>query len=800
MRGALPSAPLAPRHTTYSRPSTSTAHDRAGRECGGEQLAHAGEPSRVARRSRSSSDAPRATARPSTKHSSGAFVRSPLSCAAKPARSSSCSAAVASTSSVAGSMPGGGGDAQCRLGDPVHRVPSRQLTIRSDARVQLTRRIGRADREDRDAAALAAQHVAPQRVGRRCEGIRRHRVDDEPGALVELGLELARAPSPRSRRTRGARASSRAEPASDRGRGRRCRGRRGAAPSRCRRSASPRASAMTASGETGPPMNTTRGRARDVVPVGEHVVERGRARPVEHDAERAVVAVFEHRASRCGRSSDRRAAASRRAAGRAWRQAVLDSRRLALAPVSRAATSHPRVRSPPSVLDELRDAVGAEHVLTDPDVVAGYVVDWTGRFRGATPAVVRPGDVDEVARVVRDLRDARASRSCRRAATPASSADRCRCTARSSSTCAASTRSARSTRRRRRSPRAPASRSRACRRTRASAGWEYGVDLGARDTATVGGTVATNAGGVHVLRYGSTRRQVVGVEAVLADGSVIGRLDGLEKDNTGYDLGGLLCGSEGTLAVVTAARLRLVPASAARRRRVARVRRCRRRARRGRGAAAGGRRACAALEFFEQRGLDLVCAQLGRRRRRFRAHHGAYVLVEAAGRSDPTDGARRGRRRTRARARRRGGDRRTRGRTRCGATARRTPRRSTARPAAQARRDAAGRSARASSSRASGPPSRRSRPTRRCGCSVTRATATCTSTSPASNPTTSASPTRCCASSPSCTVRSAPSTASASRSGRWVHLTRSPAELHAFRAIKDALDPNGILNPHVLVP
>ena len=77
--------------------------------------------------------------------------------------------------------------------------------------------------------------------------------------------------------------------------------------------------------------------------------------------------------------------------------------------------------------------------------------------------------------------------------------------------------------------------------------------------ATVGGTIATNAGGVHVLRYGATRRQVIGVEAVFADGRVMRRLDGLEKDNTGYDLAGLLCGSEGTLAVITAARLRLVP-------------------------------------------------------------------------------------------------------------------------------------------------------------------------------------------------------------------------------------------------
>src|SRR6185295_17125939 len=89
------------------------------------------------------------------------------------------------------------------------------------------------------------------------------------------------------------------------------------------------------------------------------------------------------------------------------------------------------------------------------------------------------------------------------------------------------------------------------------AGWQYGVDLGAREVATVGGMIATNAGGVHVLRYGPTRRQLVGVEAVLADGRIVRRLDGLEKDNSGYDIAGLVCGSEGTLAVVTAARLRL---------------------------------------------------------------------------------------------------------------------------------------------------------------------------------------------------------------------------------------------------
>ena len=90
-----------------------------------------------------------------------------------------------------------------------------------------------------------------------------------------------------------------------------------------------------------------------------------------------------------------------------------------------------------------------------------------------------------------------------------------------------------------------------------------GVDFGARDSATIGGMVATNAGGVNVLRHGAMRRQIAGIEAVLGTGPCCAP-PGLLKDNTGYDLAGLLCGSEGTLGIVTAVRLRLVPAPALR--------------------------------------------------------------------------------------------------------------------------------------------------------------------------------------------------------------------------------------------
>lgn len=85
------------------------------------------------------------------------------------------------------------------------------------------------------------------------------------------------------------------------------------------------------------------------------------------------------------------------------------------------------------------------------------------------------------------------------------------------------------------------------------------VDFGARGSCTIGGMIATNAGGNRVLKYGMTRDMVLGLEAVLADGSVIGRLSGLTKDNTGYPLHQWMVGSEGTLALVTRAVLRLHP-------------------------------------------------------------------------------------------------------------------------------------------------------------------------------------------------------------------------------------------------
>ncbi|WP_342642510.1 FAD-binding oxidoreductase [Rhodoligotrophos ferricapiens] len=90
-------------------------------------------------------------------------------------------------------------------------------------------------------------------------------------------------------------------------------------------------------------------------------------------------------------------------------------------------------------------------------------------------------------------------------------------------------------------------------------GFRFGLDFGARGSAMIGGALAMNAGGIQVLRYGSTRAQVLGLEVVLADGTVLRHLIPYAKDNTGYDLKQLFIGSEGTLGIITAASLRLVP-------------------------------------------------------------------------------------------------------------------------------------------------------------------------------------------------------------------------------------------------
>ena len=210
------------------------------------------------------------------------------------------------------------------------------------------------------------------------------------------------------------------------------------------------------------------------------------------------------------------------------------------------------------LLDELCAALGAEHVLVDADVVATYETDWTGRFHGRARAVVRPGTTDEVATVLRACTGAGApvvpqggntglvGGSVPRGGEVGLSTQRLDAVEHVDAVNGEIVVGAGVT----------LSRARDAAR---AGGWDVAVDLTARDSATIGGMVATNAGGEHVVRYGAMDRQVIGVEAVLGDGTVVGRVPALRKDNTGYRWAGVLGGSEGTLAVLTRIHLALVP-------------------------------------------------------------------------------------------------------------------------------------------------------------------------------------------------------------------------------------------------
>ena len=210
------------------------------------------------------------------------------------------------------------------------------------------------------------------------------------------------------------------------------------------------------------------------------------------------------------------------------------------------------------LIDELTGIVGAAHVLGDPEMTAGYSIDWTRRFAGATPLVIRPGDTADTAAVMSALAAARVpvvpqggntglvGGSVPLAGEAVLSMRRLNICEPVDELASQVTLGAGVT-------------LADAQAHAAASGLSVGVDLAARDSATIGGMVATNAGGINVLRYGAMRAQVVGIEAVLADGTVVSHLAGLEKDNTGYDLGSLLAGSEGTLGIITRVRLRLHP-------------------------------------------------------------------------------------------------------------------------------------------------------------------------------------------------------------------------------------------------
>jgi len=198
----------------------------------------------------------------------------------------------------------------------------------------------------------------------------------------------------------------------------------------------------------------------------------------------------------------------------------------------------------------LRAVVGRDAVVTDPAVMAAHEVDWTGRFRGRAVAVVRPRSAAEVGEVLLVCGAAGVgvvpqggNTSLVAGAVPH---DAVVLSTTGLDALGEIDREA---------PALTAGAGVTLERVQgvaAEAGLAFGVDLAARGSATVGGLIATDAGGIHGLRYGSMRRQVVALEAVLGDGSVV-------RELPGRDIVGLLAGSEGTLAVVTEARLQLVP-------------------------------------------------------------------------------------------------------------------------------------------------------------------------------------------------------------------------------------------------
>jgi FAD/FMN-containing dehydrogenase len=209
------------------------------------------------------------------------------------------------------------------------------------------------------------------------------------------------------------------------------------------------------------------------------------------------------------------------------------------------------------LLDQLRAVVGPPNVIVDADERASYEVDWTRRFRGEALAVVRPASTAETVAVVRACHEhgARMVPQGGNTGLVGGSVPR-------GGEVVVSTR--------RMDEIGPLDDDageivvgsgavlEAVQAAVRPAGWDVGVDLGARGSCTIGGMVATNAGGEHVVRDGPMAEQVLGLEGVLAGGAVVGRVPALRKDNTGYRWHRILTGSEGTLAVITRVHLRLV--------------------------------------------------------------------------------------------------------------------------------------------------------------------------------------------------------------------------------------------------
>lgn len=214
-----------------------------------------------------------------------------------------------------------------------------------------------------------------------------------------------------------------------------------------------------------------------------------------------------------------------------------------------------------TLIGQLAHIVGPEGIIADKADHEGYVRDWLGKWHGATPVVIRPRSTTEVAAVMR---------LCHQTHTPVVAQGGNTGMSGAATPDASDSQVILSLNRMRRVRDVDPMNNTVTvdagvtlaevQQIAADAGRLFPLSLGSQGSCTIGGNVATNAGGTGVLKYGNTRDLVLGLEVVLPDGRVWNGLRALRKDNTGYDLKNLFVGSEGTLGIVTAVVLKLFPA------------------------------------------------------------------------------------------------------------------------------------------------------------------------------------------------------------------------------------------------
>ena len=217
------------------------------------------------------------------------------------------------------------------------------------------------------------------------------------------------------------------------------------------------------------------------------------------------------------------------------------------------------------LIEQTRQRLGPKGVITDPKEIEPWVTDWRGRVHGAAAAILAPGSTTEVAEIVRLAAEHRVplvpqggNTGMAAGATPPADGSALLLSMRRMNRLRSISGDNRL---------AVAEAGLILANLHEAAheiGMRFPLTLGARGSCTIGGLASTNAGGTQVLKFGTMRSLVAGVEAVLPDGSIHNGLSGLKKDNRGYSLDQLLIGAEGTLGVITAVALRLVPAVAAR--------------------------------------------------------------------------------------------------------------------------------------------------------------------------------------------------------------------------------------------